>query len=171
MLVDLNFGFGFLGFGSCGGWFVVMLFGLGIVWLGIIVSGAAAGVIRVSGLIWYFGFWVMGISCGACLVGGVTVEFGVVVLWFGICGLWLFGLVVRQLISVLGFVVICSGLGCYIFVFYLSFGVVFRYFVFVYVAVVGGGGYFVSLDFCVGLDFWVVWLLLAVGGLGFPGFL
>lgn len=151
--------------------FVVMLFGLGIVRLGIIVSGAAAGVIRVSGLVWYFGFRVMGISCGACLVGGVTMEFGVVVLWFGICGLWLFGLVVRRLISVLGFVGICSGLGCYIFVFYLSFGVGFRYFAFADGC--GGCCWWVLcfVGFLCGLDFWVVWLLPAVGGLGFPGLL
>lgn len=151
--------------------FVVRLFGLGIVWLGIIVSGAAAGVIRVSGLVWYFGFRVMGISCGACLVGGVTMEFGVVVLWFGICGLWLFGLVVWRLISVLGFVEICSGLGCYIFVFYLSFGVGFPIFCVCgwlrWLLLVGTLFRWVS----VWVGFLVVWLLPAVGGLGFPGLL
>lgn len=127
-----------------------MLFGLGIVWLGIIVSGAAAGVIRVSGLVWYFGFRVMGISCGACLVGDATMEFGVVVLWFGICGLWLFGLVVRRLISVLGFVEICSGLGCYILCFICHLGWVSDILRLRMVAVVVAGGYFVSLGFCVG---------------------
>lgn len=148
-----------------------MLFGLGIVWLGIIVSGAAAGVIRVSGLVWYFGFQVMGISCGACLVGGVIMEFGVVVLWFGICGLWLFGLVVRRLISVLGFVAVCSGLGVISLCFICHLGWVSDILRLRMVVVVVAGGYFVSLGFCVGLDFWVVWLLQAVGGLEFPGLL
>lgn len=47
MLVGLNFGFGFLAFTCCDGWFGVIVFGIVIMWLGIMVSGAAAGVIRL----------------------------------------------------------------------------------------------------------------------------